>query len=225
MRCDLPSPKRKTDKSSVPAYDELKSVHQLPRQPCHYIFALASPDACVTYHATESGKGGTGGASGDAALLPVPPLDATEPENRIFSPGQTAERPTRSAAEVMAKRRAAEDVHRASMDEDRKQRMLEMQMQRQLEQMQKQKEERLRKRAKEAEEDQKRASQDDAAAAQHAVAGGSAKPLPGGKDGGKDRPIGDTHGRLSGFGSPAATPEGDVNVSPPQPAAADRDEL
>lgn len=204
MRCDVVSRTKRNPSAGIAAYDELQSVHRLPRKPCHYIFALASPDACKTQHSA------SGSVAEDSielpAAMPLAPLDEDEafvPRRVQMDPQE--KRPARDPTKVATERRAAEHRHRASMEEARKQRLLDLQMQRQLEQLQKQREERLREKGAASRDLENQAQSQPAAAALN---------LETSTDNGNTQEEGVhhvpqlSHGKLSGFGSPPSTPEG-----------------
>jgi hypothetical protein len=202
MRCDLASrtkQKPQYDIHGIAAYDELQSVHQLPRKPCHYIFALASPDACKTQHSAAEDK--------LPPAMPLPPLDEAETfvPHRVQTDLQE-KRPARDPTKVATERRAAEQAHRASMEEARKQRLLDMQMQRQLEQLQKQREQRL------GEKGAASRDLDDQAELQQAAAASNLEATATDNDNAQEEGVHHvpqlSHGKLSGFGSPPSTPEG-----------------
>eukprot|EP01043_Picozoa_sp_COSAG02_P037624 COSAG02_NODE_2838_length_7918_cov_103.655710_6_plen_262_part_00 len=216
MRCDKPQPTKNNRAAAghsgagISAYDELQSVHQLPRKPCHYVFALASPDACQTQHS----------GSGVRDAVELPPIMPLAPLNETGAFGQKLvqadpqqKRPERDPAKVAAQRRAAEEAHRASMEEARKQQLLDMQMQRQLEQLQKQRAQRLLEKATTSRElgNKMEPLQAPTASKLQAVAVGKSKDINGEEAKGKETRHDMSqlsHGVLSGFGSPSATPEG-----------------
>lgn len=172
------------------AYDELQSVHQLPHKPCHYVFALASPDACNTHRANVSGSGLDDATEPSPAIPRSPIDDQVETFGRVQMASQEIQSQP-DPAKVAAQRRAAEDAHRASMEEARKQKLLDIQMQRQLEQLQKQGAERLLR--KEATTSGLKITT-------------AASALSNSRNSEEDLPQ-LSHGVLSGFGSPPATPE------------------
>ena len=210
MRCDMPPPAKKKRAGHVgagmSAYDELQSVHQLPHEPCHYVFALASPDACRTHR-----MGASGSEAKDVAeiprAMPLAPWNDTGAfgHDRVQTDPQER-RPERDPAKVAAQRRAAEEAHRSSMEEARKQQLLDMQMQRQLEQLQKQ-------RARGLPEKETASSKlaDHVEPMQAPTASKVFNTINGeevrSKETRDDVPQ-LSHGVLSGFGSPPATPDG-----------------
>lgn len=211
MRCGLPS-RTKTSQvtAGVATYDELKSVHQVPQKPCHYIFALATPDACKTHHvkASQSAIEVVNGPT----IIPVAPLDTDDAFKDDLLQAATQKRsPVQDPAEVASERRAAEAAHRASMEEARKQRLLDMQMQRQLDQIQKQGAMRQRK-AEAAERELVDPAGPMQTASSQLEAMSADESNHNGKKGAEKDPHNEmpqlSHGVLSHFGSPPATPEG-----------------
>lgn len=201
LRCATPRPKHGQPAALAP-YDELISVHSPEGRPCHYVIALATPDACSTYGTAAADAASTAGI----VVVPLPRLNDDENEELEAQAREKAlveAKMAESTAEKAATRRAAEDQHRLAMDDQRKQKHLDMQMQQQLAAIQRKKEERLAKRAREKLEDEQAAAKVAAAAAADTVAAEEAA--------GAAAAAGEGAPALSGgsrsFGTPAAAPQ------------------